>query len=70
MTFLEHADFSKSVKAENSNGGNFNFVAAGDMGCNNDAKNTFAMMKKMEPELYLMLGDYSYEASMDCCTTS
>ena len=66
MTFLEHADFSKSVKAENSNRGNFNFVAAGDWGCENDAKKTFTMMKKMEPELYLTLGDYSYESSLDC----
>ena len=24
----------------------FNFVAAGDWGCKNEAKNTFAMMKK------------------------
>jgi hypothetical protein len=24
------------------------------------------MMKKMEPELYLTLGDYSYEPSLDC----
>ena len=66
MTFLEHADFSKSVKAENSNGGNFNFVTAGDWGCENEAKNTFAMMNEMEPELYLTLGDYSYESSLDC----
>ena len=66
MTFLGQADFSKSVTAENSNGRNFNFVAAGDWGCKNDAKKTFTMMKKMEPELYLTLGDYSYEPSLDC----
>ena len=41
MTFLEHADFSKSVKAENSNRGNFNFVAAGDWGCENECKENF-----------------------------
>lgn len=53
------------VKAQN-NAGNFNFVAAGDWGCGKDAHNTFGMMKTMEPELYLALGDYSYEPSLGC----
>jgi hypothetical protein len=44
----------------------FNFVAAGDWGCGNAAQETFSMMKKMKPEMYLGLGDYSYEPSMDC----
>lgn len=44
----------------------FNFVAAGDWGCGNEAETTFSMMKKMKPELYLGLGDYSYESSADC----
>jgi hypothetical protein len=44
----------------------FNFVAAGDWGCSHEAIHTFSMMKSMEPELYLGLGDYSYEKSMDC----
>ena len=44
----------------------FNFVAAGDWGCDNNARNTFTMMKNMEPELYLTLGDYSYESTLDC----
>jgi predicted phosphodiesterase len=44
----------------------FNFVAAGDWGCGHEAIHTFSMMKSMEPELYLGLGDYSYENSMDC----
>jgi len=53
------------VKAQN-NAGSFNFVAAGDWGCGRDAHNTFGMMKQMEPELYLALGDYSYEPSLGC----
>jgi hypothetical protein len=44
----------------------FNFVAAGDWGCGNAAETTFSMMKKMKPELYLGLGDYSYEPTADC----
>lgn len=66
MTVIEYPDLSKSARAEHNNRGDFNFVAAGDWGCGNDARNTFAMMKRMEPELYLALGDYSYEPSLDC----
>jgi len=65
MAVLEQSDLSKQTSAEQS-GSDFNFVAAGDWGCKNDAKNTFTMMKKMEPELYLTLGDYSYEPSLNC----
>lgn len=54
-----------NAEKENNRSG-FNFVAAGDWGCGNEAKTTFSMMKKMEPELYLGLGDFSYEPSMDC----
>jgi len=36
------------------------------LGCNHEAIHTFSMMKSMEPELYLGLGDYSYEKSLDC----
>lgn len=44
----------------------FNFVAAGDCGSHLEAMHTFSMMKSMKPELYLGLGDYSYEKSLDC----
>ena len=56
---------SAMAEAVNSKSG-FNFVAAGDWGCGNAAETTFSMMKKMKPELYLGLGDYSYEPSVSC----
>ena len=65
MTVYVQSDLPKLTRAELP-GSDFNFVAAGDWGCENDAKNTFTMMKKMEPELYLTLGDYSYQPSLDC----
>jgi len=52
--------------ADEINGADFNFVAAGDWGCGHEALYTFSMMKSMEPELYLGLGDYSYTDSIDC----
>ncbi|HZO11142.1 MAG TPA: hypothetical protein VFB48_03405, partial [Nitrososphaeraceae archaeon] len=51
------------IKGEEGNKAEFNFVAAGDWGCGHEAIHTFSMMKSMEPELYLGLGDYSYENS-------
>jgi predicted phosphodiesterase len=65
VSLVEQVDFSKLAKAQHGVQ-DFNFVAAGDWGCKKDAKNTFTMMKKMEPELYLALGDYSYEPSLGC----
>jgi len=55
-----------SIKGEEINNAEFNFVAAGDWGCGHEAIHTFSMMKSMEPELYLGLGDYSYQESIDC----
>lgn len=46
-------------------GSEFNFVAAGDFGCREDAKNIINMMTKMNPELYLTLGDYSYQPTAE-----
>lgn len=54
------------VLAEKTKGSDFNFVAAGDWGCGHEALYTFSMMKSMKPELYLGLGDYSYQNSIDC----
>jgi predicted phosphodiesterase len=54
------------VQGEKMKESDFNFVAAGDWGCGHEALYTFSMMKSMKPELYLGLGDYSYQNSIDC----
>ena len=61
----QNGKYSAIAKTGNSWSG-FSFVAAGDWGCGNAAEKTFSMMKKMKPELYLGLGDFSYAPSMDC----
>jgi len=63
LAFLFHL---MPIGAEENDEAEFNFVAAGDWGCSHEALNTFSMMKSMKPELYLGLGDYSYELSADC----
>src|SRR5215510_6377019 len=48
------------------NGSDFNMVAAGDFGCTPDSEKTISMMKNMDPELYLILGDLTHEPTFDC----
>jgi hypothetical protein len=43
---------------------NFNFVVAGDFGCDNIAKQTVSGMIKREPELVIGLGDLSYNKNL------
>jgi predicted MPP superfamily phosphohydrolase len=44
----------------------YNFVAVGDFSCNEDAKNTVMNIIKVDPDILLGLGDYSYEDSAEC----
>jgi hypothetical protein len=44
----------------------FNFVAAGDYGCDKKAHETVNHMQNKSPELVLALGDLSYQKSADC----
>jgi hypothetical protein len=45
----------------NYSGGDINFIAAGDWNCNKETKKTIMKMTKLEPELILGLGDYTYQ---------
>ena len=63
LAFLLHL---MPIGGEESDEAEFNFVAAGDWGCDHEAVHTLSMMKRMEPELYLGLGDYSYRLRADC----
>ena len=44
----------------------FNFAAAGDFGCSENAKNTVKNMEDSNPELVLPLGDLSYQSTANC----
>ena len=44
----------------------FNFVVAGDYGCDKKAHQTVTNMQNKSPELVLVLGDLSYQKSADC----
>jgi Calcineurin-like phosphoesterase len=44
-----------------------NFIAAGDWSCNKETKKTIKKINKLDPELVLGLGDYTFESiSPDC----
>jgi hypothetical protein len=53
------------AKADQYDGG-FNIVTAGDFGCTGDSEKIFSMMKAMDPEMYLILGDLTHETTLDC----
>jgi predicted phosphodiesterase len=44
----------------------FNFVAVGDWSCNKEAQKTAVNILKIDPEILLGLGDYSYEKNAQC----
>ncbi len=50
----------------NSNHIDFNFVAAGDWGCDTKVHETVSNMQNKSPDLVLVLGDLSYQKSADC----
>jgi hypothetical protein len=57
---------SYSIYAASNYSPDFNFVAAGDWGCNSDTKETIANIMDKNPKFVLGLGDYSYESTADC----
>ena len=65
-TILFHTQSEGTNELGTGEGGQFNFVSAGDFGCNSDANNTVAAMVKKNPEIVLALGDLSYERSPNC----
>ena len=44
-------------------------VAAGDFGCRPIAQNNIKQIELQKPDLFLVLGDLSYEPTMDCWYT-
>lgn len=44
----------------------FNFVAAGDWGCDSKAQSTVNNIRNKSPEIVLALGDLSYQKTADC----
>jgi predicted MPP superfamily phosphohydrolase len=56
--------YDNSTGSSKSN--EFNFVAAGDFGCNAEANKTIQSMTFMKPELALALGDLAYNKNPNC----
>lgn len=55
------------VKDEDEKGDkDFNFAAAGDFGCSENARNTVRNMEDKKPEVVLPLGDLSYQTTANC----
>src|SRR5829696_1609764 len=54
--------------SENYSDDDINFIAAGDWSCNKETNKTIKKITKLDPELVLGLGDYTFESiSPQCC---
>jgi len=55
------------LKDEDDKGNkDFNFAAAGDFGCSENARNTINNIEDKKPEVVLPLGDLSYQSTANC----
>ena len=63
LSFQSFTTVNAQVQSDHND---FNFVAAGDWGCDKKAHETVANMQNKSPELVLALGDLSYQKRADC----
>ena len=56
-----------SKNKSNNNDDDINFIAVGDWACNKETKKTIKKITKLDPELVLGLGDYTFESNSPQC---
>jgi hypothetical protein len=66
LYFLCYAEGVEDDPFKSKNLQKFNFVTAGDFGCGDEANRTIDGMIKKNPELFIALGDLSYDKSSLC----
>jgi len=57
---------SYSLESQNSTNNYFNIIAVADVGCSLRAQENIKNIEKLQPELFLVGGDLSYEKTPDC----
>jgi hypothetical protein len=67
ITYEESSDRTKEKPSKIHD---FNFVAAGDMGCGDESNKSILGMIEKEPEIVIALGDLSYDKSASCWINS
>ena len=66
-TKLAEATITNYVSENHYDDDIINFIAAGDWSCNKETKKTVKKIKKLDPELVLGLGDYTFESISPQC---
>ena len=64
--FINNNNNISITQNQNINGKEIKIVAAGDFGCRPVAQNNIKQIELQNPDIFLVLGDLSYEPSMDC----
>jgi len=57
---------SYSVENDNKRGNNFNIIATSDIGCSLRAQENIKNIEKLDPEIFLAVGDLSYKKNPNC----
>ena len=57
---------SYSVESQNATDNVFNIIAVSDVGCSVSAQENIKNIEKLQPELFLAVGDLSYAKTPDC----
>lgn len=66
FSFFYTINDSYSVEIENKTGNNFNIIATSDIGCSLRAQENIKKIEKLDPELFLAVGDLSYKKTPNC----
>lgn len=66
FSFFYTINDSYSVEIDNKTGNNFNIIATSDIGCSLRAQENIKKIEKLDPELFLAVGDLSYKKTPNC----
>jgi len=63
---LNNYSFALEIQTNNKENKDFNIIAVADVGCSLRAQENIKNIEKLDPELFLVAGDLSYEKTPDC----
>jgi len=63
---LNNYSFALEIQTNNKENKDFNIIAVADVGCSLRAQENINNIEKLDPELFLVAGDLSYEKTPDC----
>lgn len=66
IVYTINNSYSIEVENQSKTSNNFNIIATADIGCSLRAQENIKNIEKLDPELFLAVGDLSYKKTPDC----